>query len=634
MVIRFLLGFVGVLGAAMPGWLVSFVCWICGRLVYYFYHRRRRILLSNLDHAFPNKNFPWKKNIAKTSCARMIELGFLAIAGRWFSEQRVKRSFTIDSSVRDFAENYSKKNAATIILVPHFSCLEAVTTLPLHLPGLDPSKIGVLYRSFPNPDVEAYIKHRRERFGFRLLSRKNGLLRAKEILRNAGILGLLFDQNAGKNGLLTTFFGRIASSTGLPDIFHRKFNARVFVLFPRRTGLWKAVSSLQELDLQIDSTNPVAFAMNRWLEKTLASDDEVCADWLWMHNRWRSQYDGGGFLHVSAKRIDDLPLLERKTRIFIRFPNWLGDVLMALPVVKAVSRSRRDAYLTIIAKKQFCELLKHLSVGDGYIPLPEKGFWYWYFCKFFHHRKLFPDFYILLTNSFRGDLEARIIGCPGIFGIGHRPRIRPLLTECWEPPSDLNSESVHQRLVIQKFFESMGLNAHVSRAPLVNNRSKTKKIALICGSENFPEKRWPIRKWCELIDELLKNHCDYEILLIGTDGDAQITRSIKDNFSGCSAVTDLAGKTSLIECLELLATCSLAIGNDTGGIHLANMAGCPVLVIYGPTNPLRTGPIFDGQVKILKKSNDPASVVDISRVNVSDVIALVEDIIPSPGPMS
>ncbi|MDR1458452.1 MAG: hypothetical protein LBI37_02930 [Puniceicoccales bacterium] len=625
MIVRFLLRFIGILFAYLPGWFVSFICLICGWLIYYFYFSRRRILLSNLDHAFPKKSFRWKKNIARTSCVRTVELGLLSISINWFSKQKLKKKFSVDASIPEFMNYNFGETAATIILIPHFSSMEAMTRLPIHLSHVNPSKIGVIYRPFRNIDIESYLRHTREKFGFIMLSRKNGLFAAKKILRNHGILGLLFDQNAGKNGILATFFGRIASTTGLPDIFHNKFGAKVFVLFPRRTGLWQNISGLQELELQDDSKNSVAFAMNRWLEKTLTSSDAVCADWLWMHNRWHCQAEASNFLHISAKRIDDLRLMEKKTRIFLRLPNWLGDVLMALPAIKAISRSREDAWVTIIAKAQFCEMLRYLSIGDSYISLPRKGFGYFY--KISKYRKLFPDFYILLTNSFRGDLESKVIGCPKTFGMASDGMIRPLLTNVWKIPNDLAVGRVHQSVVIQKFFEAMGLNAHIDTNPLLNNPVKDKKIALVCGSENCPEKRWPLDKWCELIEGLLKKYCDYEILLIGTNSDAQMAEVMENNFPKCGAITNLAGKTSLTECLEILAVCSVTIGNDTGGIHLANMVGCPVVAIYGPTNPFRTGPIFASPVKILKKSKNPETSTDISMVNVSDVIAAVDDVI-------
>ena len=51
--------------------------------------------------------------------------------------------------------------------------------------------------------------------------------------------------------------------------------------------------------------------------------------------------------------------------------------------------------------------------------------------------------------------------------------------------------------------------------------------------------------------------------------------------------------TELSELAEELASCCLVIGNDTGSMHLANMVGTEVFVLFGPTNSIKTKPFFD-----------------------------------------
>ena len=45
--------------------------------------------------------------------------------------------------------------------------------------------------------------------------------------------------------------------------------------------------------------------------------------------------------------------------------------------------------------------------------------------------------------------------------------------------------------------------------------------------------------------------------------------------------------------------------NDTGGMHLANALGVPVIALFGPTNPVRTGPVFAAPVRILQPPGCP-----------------------------
>ena len=58
-------------------------------------------------------------------------------------------------------------------------------------------------------------------------------------------------------------------------------------------------------------------------------------------------------------------------------------------------------------------------------------------------------------------------------------------------------------------------------------------------------------------------------------------------FFALPCVKNNAGSTDLFELTDELASCALVIGNDTGSIHLANMVGTPVLVLFGPTNSIK-----------------------------------------------
>ena len=65
-------------------------------------------------------------------------------------------------------------------------------------------------------------------------------------------------------------------------------------------------------------------------------------------------------------------------------------------------------------------------------------------------------------------------------------------------------------------------------------------------------------------------------------------------------MADLAGSTSLIAFAAALGRCRLLVSNDTGGMHLANALGVPLIGLFGPTNPIRTGPVFDAPHRILQ----------------------------------
>jgi heptosyltransferase-2 len=58
-----------------------------------------------------------------------------------------------------------------------------------------------------------------------------------------------------------------------------------------------------------------------------------------------------------------------------------------------------------------------------------------------------------------------------------------------------------------------------------------------------------------------------------------------------ASVHDLAGKTSLIEVVDLLGACKTVVSNDSGLMHVAAAVGCHVIGVYGSTSPRYTPPL-------------------------------------------
>ena len=65
----------------------------------------------------------------------------------------------------------------------------------------------------------------------------------------------------------------------------------------------------------------------------------------------------------------------------------------------------------------------------------------------------------------------------------------------------------------------------------------------------------------------------------------------------------LAGRTGLEEWAAVLARCSLAVSNDSGGMHLAAAVGTPGVAIFGRTDPDRTGPL-GGRCTVVQSPGD------------------------------
>jgi ADP-heptose:LPS heptosyltransferase/lauroyl/myristoyl acyltransferase len=554
----------------------------------------------------------------------MVETAMLSLAAPFLSEGRIRRIARLAPSAEAFAREIAARPRPVVLATLHLALWESQTWLKLLSPVPLP-EFGIIFRPLGSAPLNAFVKRTRERHGMRLLSRKEGFAEALGILRGKGCVGVLFDQNAGHQGALTLLLGRVCSTTELPGLLAAKFGADLRTFYPRRTAFWRV--AFESDPVQSDGTAAGAtLSLNRWFEGAMA-DEGLCSCWLWAHDRWRNQDVPSLRLRLEAKRdligadlrARGAPRLPRNTRVWVRLPNWLGDVMMAAPLLRALRESRPDAEITLLARPPFVPLLESLRLADRVRPLPPRG--PGYLAGFARLRASYPDVWILLTNSLRGDLEARVAGCPQRFGIVRAGRSRPLLTHGYRPPGGFDELHHHQLELWHDFLRHFGLNAPLDCSPLsaAPAAAGTGPVGLIPGSENDPAKRWPAAGWRRLVEALPAER----FVVFGTPGDAPVAAEVAAGFER-SRVTNMAGATDLPGFAAALLGCRLLVSNDTGGMHLANALGVPVIGLFGPTNPIRTGPVFASPYRILQAPGCPptggGSLADLSAESVAAAV--------------
>lgn len=613
------------------GWIVAHtpeVVWratsvLLGEALLWLLPRRRRVTASNLHHAFPERSRTWRRRIARESSRRLIETSLLSLASPHFTVERIRRSVTLAPAVTDHLQSRVTAPRPVVFATLHVAYWESQAWLAALTP-LPPGEFGVIFRPLKQPAVDAYVKRTRERFGMQLLSRRAGFQSALRILRAGGSVALLFDQNAGDEGSLTLLFDRVCATSDLAGVLAARLGAEVWVFYPRRRAFWRI--ELETERVAHDGTPAgITLALNRWLERRLAGDEEFCASWLWAHDRWRTQDRPERRLRLEQKRnllpadltARGLTTLPRRTRCFIRLPNWLGDVVMALPLLRTLRTSRPDAEVTLIGKAAFAPLVERWGVCDHFVPLPPRGARY--FRRFRQLREAHPDLYLLFTQSARADLEAWLTGCRQRFGVIRRGRRRPLLTHAYAPPPDFDEREHHQLELWEAFFRHFGLAGPLDRTPLSRPAVRAGRVGLIAGSENLPAKRWPVAHWRALIEARPND----TFVLFGTANDRPITDAVAAGFAP-ERVENLAGRTDLAAYMRQLQACELLVTNDTGGMHLANALGVPLVALFGPTNPVRTGPVFATPHQVLQPPGCPATggspLTDLAPATVSAAV--------------
>jgi ADP-heptose:LPS heptosyltransferase len=142
---------------------------------------------------------------------------------------------------------------------------------------------------------------------------------------------------------------------------------------------------------------------------------------------------------------------------------------------------------------------------------------------------------------------------------------------------------------------------------------------LVPGSAaHRPEKRWPVERFGELGEVLRKR--GLEILILGGMQESALARTIQRKVQA----RDLTGRTDFAQIAALAARATVAVGNDTGPMHLVAAAGAPTLVLFAAaSDPKLCGP--RGHVAVLQSAK-------LEDLPVSQVVQAVDHLAPAPAP--
>lgn len=165
-----------------------------------------------------------------------------------------------------------------------------------------------------------------------------------------------------------------------------------------------------------------------------------------------------------------------------------------------------------------------------------------------------------------------------------------------------------------------------------------KRVALLPGGAknllaNNSQRRWPIENYVKLAEKFL--HEGHQVLLLGSASD-QWTLPFFEKLN----VLDVIGKTELLELVSLLKRMDLFITHDSGPMHLAKLAGCRTIALFGPTQPseflgnsTHIHPLWGGKALSCRPCYDGKRFASCSRnlcmenISLQEVVKLAETLL-------
>ena len=282
-------------------------------------------------------------------------------------------------------------------------------------------------------------------------------------------------------------------------------------------------------------------------------------------------------------------------RILIIKMSSLGDLFHALPTVHALKMAY-DADIDWVAYNEYQELIRCFTDVSRFIPFPRRTFPR-DLNPFLSELRLYQyDIIIDLQGLLKSAITARLArGRKRIGPSFHREGSR-LFYSAIAGKRDKNRHAVEENLDIINYLGLPKVEpAFPVEFPEINLTEKRPRIAIL-PSSRWQTKNWPVENFISLCQQLKKER-DASLFLIGGHDDIALCDKIAASVG--SGIVNMAGKHTLINTGSLLKEMDLLIANDSGPVHMAAATGTPVLALFGPTDPRRTGP-YGSQHRIIQ----------------------------------
>ncbi|PCI95277.1 lipopolysaccharide heptosyltransferase II [Candidatus Aerophobetes bacterium] len=310
--------------------------------------------------------------------------------------------------------------------------------------------------------------------------------------------------------------------------------------------------------------------------------------------------------------MKDLGALEPK-KILLRMPNWVGDLVMATPVIEDIKTRYPDSELTVMCKSPISEILKHDPLIDELFTFKKLSTSVRRLQNRNIIRKLHTGKYdlgILLTNSLSSAWWVWQADIP--YRLGYTGHFRSSLLTHRMDFSE-NKQTQHLVLTYKQLLRPLGIEPSdtlprlvVTEEEKLATKSLLKRfnitddhtiIGINPGAAYGSAKCWLPERFRDLALRLLDYDEKVRVIFFGDHNGAELVKKITKNLP--SRVVNFAGLTTLRELMSLIQACDSFLTNDSGPMHIADALGVPLLALFGSTNDIATGPFL--QKNILKK---------------------------------
>lgn len=302
-----------------------------------------------------------------------------------------------------------------------------------------------------------------------------------------------------------------------------------------------------------------------------------------------------------------MEIKNRMKRILLIKPSSLGDIIHCLPVLKAIRDKWPDSKISWVVKDIYADILHENPLIDDLILLKKSSLTTGIisFRKKLHQGNF--DLAVDMQGLFRSGLIAFLSGAPVRVGFSNARELAPLFyTHKVDAPLHLHAVDRNLKLAVSFGCKNQEINFPLNisqeaqqeaseflRKNQLDNRQPV--ITFVPGAR-WEKKRWPSQSFSRLGDFLSKE-LRAGIIVTGSRQEEGLIHKIRSNMKNSSS--EAAGF-SLQKLAALLSKSDVVVTNDSGPMHIAAAVGTPVIALFGPTYPARTGPYTKKRIIIHK----------------------------------
>lgn len=293
----------------------------------------------------------------------------------------------------------------------------------------------------------------------------------------------------------------------------------------------------------------------------------------------------------------------------------LGDLLAAVPALRALRRALPEHRIVLAAPRGLAPLARHTGAVDAVAHTPGLG----------------PLPAVLHGAAVAVNLHGR-----GPESTARLAATRPRRLLAFDVPGGPRwREGEHERARWCRLLTAYGIPAdpadYALGAPGPAPPSATGATVVHPGASSGA-RRWPESRWAAIAAR--ERAAGRPVLVTGSASERPLAARVA-RAAGLPAAAVLAGRTSLLDLLAVVAAAGRVVTGDTGVAHVATATGTPSVVLFGPTPPQQWGPPRDGPHVALWKGvrSDPharAPAPGLLAIRVDEVAAAL-DRLPPPG---